>query len=257
MKERPIANLIRMIIAGTAIGVGSFYLEKSCQDYPVEDSASIGDLDFKPLPTLEPTLTPTVQATPTSTPQGGLTPAENYDPNFPDLQSEVEPVEPFELTSILYKVESQRPFLETQFGSEKLNAAIEAIQIYWPIYQTAADRFQVPWYLIWIIHGEESTFSKNPAAFDQARAHFGAGQRNRSLHPDWVIERYAAGFEYLAQIPTRHPSDWKEILWMGAKLAEDSQTTGSLQNALARYSPVNAAYYYSLFQFWTAVFAQR
>ncbi len=104
---------------------------------------------------------------------------------------------------------------------------LHTLSIYWLFFRTAQDAFNVPWYLPWMRHGLESTFSEDERAFDPNvylyTRQYGAMQRHIDVHPQYKVEEVAAGFEYLALLPQRHPeSDWKEILWAASKLDRDA-----------------------------------
>jgi len=119
------------------------------------------------------------------------------------------------------------------------------LKIYYPIYRAAQDRFGTPWYLTWIVHEAESTASQNPNAFIQGATHFGAMQRSVQYHPQEDADRAGAGFEYLATLDVRNPTDIKEIPWGASALAEYIQRAGSILGGLELYSaaaPAQARY---------------
>jgi len=126
----------------------------------------------------------------------------------------------------------------------RINGALgnlELLEMYYPIYRSAQERFDVPWYLLWLIHDAESTLSQNPEAFNPA-LHYGAMQRATDFYPDSEVEEAAAGLEYLQDLRQNHPDDWKEILWAALKLDRDANDAGindrlqALEKALESYS---------------------
>lgn len=127
------------------------------------------------------------------------------------------------------------------FGQEKLDQYVEDLKMYYPIYKVAADYYQLPWYLLWIIHEAESDASRNEAAFLPNATHYGAMQRSRIYHPDEVVNKISSRFSLLAFLPQRHWDDWREIVWAAAKISEDMEKTGSLNLALYRYSSTEQA----------------
>ena len=49
---------------------------------------------------------------------------------------------------------------------------IEDIGIYFPIYEKVGERYDLPWYLLFIVHKAESTASRNEGAFESGRRHY-------------------------------------------------------------------------------------
>lgn len=85
------------------------------------------------------------------------------------------------------------------------------LKIYTPFYLAGEIKFEVPWLLLWIIHEEETTTSrdKNP----DRSGYFGAMQRDNSFWPDRDAEKAIADMPFLKTLPQRYPSDAREILW--------------------------------------------
>jgi len=118
---------------------------------------------------------------------------------------------------------------------------LEALQTYYPIYRASGERFGVPWELLYIMHGEESTYSTDPAAFEIISDQYGAMQRNIDFHPQSSVDKYYLGMEYLSNIPVRHFDDSKEINYASAVLDEYRDETGDLYSALFKYSAAGPA----------------
>jgi hypothetical protein len=112
----------------------------------------------------------------------------------------------------------------------------EDLTIYYPIYRAAQDKTGVSWYLIWIIHEDESTVSRNANAFILGAAHYGAMQRAVQFHPDSDIERASADYAFLGGLPQRHFDDWREIVWGATAIDEYIEGSGSILGGLKRYS---------------------
>ncbi len=127
------------------------------------------------------------------------------------------------------------------FGPENVTRFAEDLRLYYPIYHVAADRYQLPWYLLWIIHEAESKASRDENAFKPGFEHYGAMQRSKYYHPDEIVDKISSNLAILAFLPQRHYDDWREIVWAAAKIAEDRAKTGSLESALYRYSSAQQA----------------
>lgn len=141
------------------------------------------------------------------------------------------------------------------FGEDRIEQYVEDLDIYYPIYKVAADRFDVPWYLLWIVHEQESTASRDQNAFLANSVHYGAMQRAKKYHPDEIVNRISEPSALLAFLPQRYAYDWREIIWAAAKLREDSDNYGGLEKALYHYSDDGpAAYRWQLFQRYSQVF---
>lgn len=112
----------------------------------------------------------------------------------------------------------------------------EDLRMYYPIYQTAAEKYNFSWYLLWIIHQAESTVSRDSTAYEPGKLHYGPIQRAVKVYSKKDVKEATAGFEFLATLPQRHLDDWEEIVWAAAKLRADWDAGGSLLAALYSYS---------------------
>lgn len=80
---------------------------------------------------------------------------------------------------------------------------------YFPIYRAADLKYQVPWSLLWIIHADETTVSRDPG--------LNQGKQIKGMQIDPNYDQYLAeapvGWEILSDLPgPRDPNDWEEIL---------------------------------------------
>jgi len=122
------------------------------------------------------------------------------------------------------------------------------IEMYYPIYKAAGDKFNVDWYLLWIVHQKESTVSRNPNAFNGSNGYAGAMQRNPYFYPEETVDGASEGLEYLAELPQRHPTDSREIAVAAWKISRDREVVqnrgGSqpLLSALQAYGDDGEAY---------------
>lgn len=141
---------------------------------------------------------------------------------------------PHELKLFNYNIEF-REWVEPRFlANQQLISSLrrggvmgrlDILRMYYPIYRAARDKFSVPWYLLWLIHDQESTCSLNSEAFEGwPNPNYGAMQRAIAFHPQSAVEEAAEGYEFLANLPQEHPADdWKEILWAASKLDRDAK----------------------------------
>lgn len=122
------------------------------------------------------------------------------------------------------------------------------VDMYYPIYKAAGDKFNVDWYLLWIVHQKESTVSRNLRAFDGSNGYAGAMQRNPYFYPEEIVDGASEGLEYLAELPQRHPTDWREIAFAAWKVNRDQQAAKEkgrsqpLLSALQAYGDDGEAY---------------
>lgn len=135
-----------------------------------------------------------------------------------------------ELPQILVIVEANPEIFDPAQDSADLS-------MYFPIYRAAQDKFGVSWYLLWIIHQQESTASRNPAAFViEGNDQYGCMARNVFYHPQESVDAAFSGLEYLDNLPQRHKDDGREIVYAAEEVREYSDAAGSLLGGLKRYS---------------------
>lgn len=137
-------------------------------------------------------------------------------------------------TEVLDIVENNRQVFSKQDVAD--------INMYYPIYKAVGDRYDIDWYLLWIMHQEESTVSRNPHAFDGSNGYAGAMQRNPYFYPEEIVDGASEGLEYLAELPQRYPTDWREIAFAGWKISRDKNYA---QNAGAGEPLLSALFAYS------------
>jgi hypothetical protein len=133
--------------------------------------------------------------------------------------------------SILEKASPvQRPILKEEITKPKVNNElndvistmeennnifsdkyIQDVKMYYPIYKTVADKFDIDWYLIWIVHENETGASAGWRGFTPESYYVGAMQRDPNIWPQSFVDKAADGLEALAKLPQRHENDWKEI----------------------------------------------
>jgi len=116
------------------------------------------------------------------------------------------------------------------------------IEMYYPIYKAAGDKFNVDWFLLWIVHQKESTVSRDSNAFNGSNGYAGAMQRNPYFYPESVVDLASKGLEQLAVLPQRNPTDWREIAFAAWKINRDRQNA---QNRGANEPLLSALFAYS------------
>ncbi|HEY5600553.1 MAG TPA: hypothetical protein VIK81_00515 [Patescibacteria group bacterium] len=162
----------------------------------------------------------------------------NFDFELETENNQVPTKEPSIVKSGLdYDIETMNQILGTMKINGFTPTDIEDVELYYPIYDAISKKFEIEWYVIWIIHRSESNVSRNPNAFDRSTGYFGAGQRGLSYHFDDNVDFAATDLEFLSVLPQRDPTDWKELAWVAMKLSEDKKTAGSLAGAFYRYTP--------------------
>lgn len=123
------------------------------------------------------------------------------------------------------------------FGKKR----IEDVNMYYPIYRAVADKYRIPWYLLFIVHEAETGASAGKRGFAPDSYYKGAMQ----LDPEWTgsfMDGAAKGLKYLAKVPQRHSDDWKNIATGGRILSRNFRrykrmgTDKATLNALLLYS---------------------
>ena len=93
------------------------------------------------------------------------------------------------------------------------------INLYYPIYKLIADKFNIDWYLIFIVHENETGASAGWRGFTSESYYKGAMQRDPNIWTEDFVDKAAEGLEDLAGFPQRHKDDWREIA-AGAAILE-------------------------------------
>lgn len=101
-----------------------------------------------------------------------------------------------------------------QMFSEKKR---EDLKMYYPIYKPVADRFEIDWYLIFIVHEAETGASAGTRGFAADSYYKGAMQLDPNIWDQDFIKGASKGLKYLSVIPQRHEDDWMQIA-AGAKI---------------------------------------
>ena len=114
--------------------------------------------------------------------------------------------------------------------------------MYYPIYRPIADKFQIDWYLIFIVHEAETGASAGKRGFEESSYYKGAMQLDPEFWPEQYIKDAAKGLSYLAKLEQRHPDDWSNIA-AGARILADNfhenkylTKDKAVLHALRRYS---------------------
>lgn len=118
----------------------------------------------------------------------------------------------------------------------------EDLEIYFPIYFEAEEKYHLSWFLLWIIHREESQVSRDPEAFTGRNGYRGPMQRDPGIYPENYVDEAVLGVpDYLFKIQTRHPTDTREIYFAAKKLRlninnSGQEGLGAIWGALHGYS---------------------
>lgn len=119
--------------------------------------------------------------------------------------------------------------------------------MYYPFYKAVADKYNIDWYLLWIIHEGETGASAGKKGFLSTSPYVGGMQ----ILPMW--QKYAAkasgGLENLRSLPQRHANDWEQIAlaaWIIDRNIKQYENNGdsknvAVHNALKLYSALGPA----------------
>lgn len=182
------------------------------------------DMSLVVSPTPSPTSTPTPESSPTPTPE----PTIDY--------------------SSLNKVVSEMLSRPDLFNGRQVGD----VEMYYPIYEAVAEKYDLNWEILWIIHEKESTASQSNSAFNGGSfPYYGAMQRDVLVWKDPYVNKAAEGLDYLADYPQRHKDDWREIAFAGKFLYDHMQKNihkGVKENeafllALGDYNNPTSGYY--------------
>ena len=97
---------------------------------------------------------------------------------------------------------------------------IKDVKIYYPIYKAVADKYDLDWYLLFIIHEKETGASAiGSKGFASDSYYKGGMQRDPNIWTDGYVKNASQGLGYLAKLPQRHKGDSAEIAGAGRSVA--------------------------------------
>lgn len=223
-------NAGRIILAGTALSAGACSVEQKNPNLTQEPTVVTKNIvltqaEIQELMNYEKWITESAV----------VRPADEIKAAFvePTQNEQIKPEMTVMGAQLLEKYNVELPEILLRLGLDSIKT--EDLEMYYPIYRTAQDKYGVPWELMWIIHEAESTASRNEAAFEN-NIHYGAMQRALEFHPQEDIDRANVGMEYLQTLPVRHFDDAAEIVWAAAAVAEWAGEEKDYARALYKYS---------------------
>lgn len=121
---------------------------------------------------------------------------------------------------------------------------INDLKMYYPIYKVVADKFDIDWYLLFIVHENETGASAGEKGFAPESYYIGAMQRDPNIWDKDYVNKAAKGLEDLAKLPQRHKDDWREIAAAASMLSDNfyeyksrgDSKNDAVKKALLRYS---------------------
>ncbi len=139
---------------------------------------------------------------------------------------------------------------------------IKDVKMYYPIYKAVADKYHMDWYLLWIVHENETGASAGTRGFAPSSYYKGAMQRDPNIWTKNFVDNAAEGLEDLANVSQRHKDDWKEIA-AGAKILQRNieryanlGKTDAILNSLLLYSADGPAHKrFNLYQKYSKIFS--
>lgn len=134
--------------------------------------------------------------------------------------------------SSVFRVMERYP---TKFTKEHF----EDLEMYYPIYKTAAEKYGIDPKILWYFHQQETTSSRDPLTnvvrtvrdYDEmGRVTMEntvgyAMQLDQNFYGASYVKEAFNGLEYLLQVKTRYPNDAEQIAGAARKIAEDLKTT--------------------------------
>lgn len=119
--------------------------------------------------------------------------------------------------------------VDVMYGFKEMNQQkiIEDYQLYFPIYKAGHIKYGVPWFLLWLIHEQESGASVHPNP--ESSGYVGGMQRDTRFYKNNYVKEAADGWEMLNKLPQRYcqqngflTNDYEEILFAARKINEDA-----------------------------------
>ena len=118
-----------------------------------------------------------------------------------------------QLQAIIGKMQAHKDIFKDKY--------IEDIKIYYPIYKEVADKFDIDWYLLFIVHEAETGASAGERGFAKDSYYKGAMQIDPNIWTSDYVKNATKGLEDLKNIPQRHSDDWSNIATAGNILADN------------------------------------
>lgn len=104
--------------------------------------------------------------------------------------------------------------------------------MYFPMYKAGEIQNDIPWFLLWIVHIQESAVSR--AVYPEINGYRGGMQRHPRFYNDQMSIESARGWEFLKLLPQRYSkdkgyktNDYEEILFASKKISDDA---GGIKN---------------------------
>lgn len=88
---------------------------------------------------------------------------------------------------------------------------IQDVKTYYQIYKEVADKYNLDWYLLFIVHENETGASAGTGGFSLDSYYKGAMQRDPNIWTQDFVNNASEGLEGLGDLPQRKKDDWKEI----------------------------------------------
>jgi hypothetical protein len=155
------------------------------------------------------------------------------------LDNYLKEIEP-EKQRLLSIIEKQRMF--AGFRKLEMEQVLGDFKRNYPFYEAAKRKYGIPVTILWVVHGYETTFSRNPNPDvtvkdekDIPHTYLGAMQRDPEFYPESVVDEAARGYEFLEALKpdTKEPgyhkangdktTDYKEILFAAWKMKKDAE----------------------------------
>lgn len=155
-----------------------------------------------------------------------------------------------EQEELLKIVESRDLFIGFKDGLTR-KQQVDDFKMYFPLYKAAEIKYGVPWYLLWIIHVQETTVSTDQDTENTLST--GAMQRARSVkkYSPQYIQEAVSGFEYFKHYEQRlnklkgsPTSDYEEIFFAARKIKEDEEMVAKRRPDIGIEEGILIAQYY-------------
>lgn len=124
---------------------------------------------------------------------------------------------------------------------------VKDVKIYYPIYKAVADKYDLDWYLLFIVHEHETGASAGTRVNPY---YVGGMQRDPNVWTEEYVDKAFDGLEHLARLPQRRKGDAREIAAAGRILnanydkykGQGDSKNEAVLKALLLYSAERPAY---------------
>jgi hypothetical protein len=167
---------------------------------------------------------------------GAIIASESFPEAFPPVSRTTKPDQNAGLQDYLNSIKDELDSYTNLIQSKDLfegfkeipdSKRIEDYNLYFSMYKAGEEKYKVPWFLLWLLHEQESGASLHP--YPEQSGYVGGMQRSKYYYDEQYVAESIKGFEFLNLLPQRYSkntgaytNDCEEIMFAARKISEDA-----------------------------------